>query len=110
MKFAIQISNFLKSKTSHIFAGMDYEIIIWIVLLFFGSNLLMWIFYIKILEKRNNPGLTFLYANIVKDVILIIFSIKFLPPGKANFLILSFVFIISSFAIYYKVIKRINAS
>lgn len=89
---------------------MDLGKILAVLLSFILSNFLMWIFFIKILEKRNNAGMTFLYANIVKDVILIIVWIKFLPAGKTNFLLLSFIFLLSSFAIYYKVIKRLNAS
>lgn len=58
----------------------------------------------------ENPGMVFLYINLAKDLILILIWLKILPSERENLLLLTLIFLISSFAIYYKVIRQLNRS
>lgn len=68
-----------------------------------------WIFSLFIIN-RNNPGLRFLGINLLKDIIWLTGILFFIDKTKVNFLILSLIFLISSFLIYYFVIVRLNKS
>ena len=64
----------------------------------------------RILIKGNNPGLRFLGINLLKDVIWLALILFFIDKTKVNFLILSLMFLISSFIIYYFVVIKLNKS
>ncbi|ROI13733.1 hypothetical protein EGH73_07050 [Epilithonimonas hominis] len=73
-------------------------------------NIIVYYLFKMVLIKGNNSGLRFLGINLLKDIIWLTGILFFIDKTKVNFLILSLIFLISSFLIYYFVIVRLNKS
>ncbi|KQR94549.1 hypothetical protein ASG01_01300 [Chryseobacterium sp. Leaf180] len=69
-------------------------------------------FYIfkRFLLGKSEAAMKFLVVNIFKDLVWIVASILILEKTKLHFFLLVLLFIISSLAIYFPVIRRINKS
>lgn len=85
-------------------------ILIFATISLFILNIIVYYLFKIFLIKRNNPGLRFLGINLLKDVIWLSVILFFIDKTRVNFLILSLIFLISSFLIYYFVIVRLNKS
>ncbi len=64
----------------------------------------------KFLYKKSDAAMRFLVINIAKDILWLGFSLFIIDKTKANFLFLVICFLVSSFFIYYLVIRAINKS
>jgi len=73
-------------------------------------NIIVYFIFSNYLLKGNDPGLKFLGFNLLKDLIWLVVILFFIDKTKVNFLILSLIFLVSSFVIYYFVIIKLNKS
>ncbi len=60
--------------------------------------------------KTENPAMLFLVINIFKDIIWVGYWLINLETNQTNFLFLIGIFLGSSFALYFKVIRLLNRS
>ncbi|KEY19965.1 hypothetical protein HY04_01710 [Kaistella antarctica] len=84
-----------------------------IVLLLLSASLLnviLFYFFKKYLMKTENPAMLFLVINIFKDIIWVGYWIINLETNQTNFLFLIGIFLVTSFALYFKVIRFLNRS
>lgn len=72
-------------------------------------NFIVYFLFKKIIIKKNNPGMKFLFINLIKDFIWAIFWIYKLDRELVTFLYIIFIFLINSFLLYYHVIKKLNS-
>ena len=70
------------------------------------------IFYVfkKYLMKTENPAMLFLVINIFKDIIWVGYWLINLETNQTNFLFIIGAFVVTSFALYFKVIRLLNRS
>jgi len=76
----------------------------------FILNVVVYYLFKIVLIKRDNPGLRFLGINLLKDLIWLTVILFFVDKTKVNFLILSLIFLLSSFLIYYFIVIKLNKS
>lgn len=84
-----------------------------LVLIFVSAvvlNLLVFYIFKKYLMKTENPAMLFLVINIFKDIIWVGYWLINLEMNQTNFLCLIGIFLVTSFALYFKVIRLLNRS
>lgn len=84
-----------------------------LVLVFLSAvvlNVLMFYVFKKYLMKTENPAMLFLVINIFKDIIWVGYWLINLETNQTNFLCLIGIFFVTSFALYFKVIRLLNRS
>lgn len=84
-----------------------------IILLFLSAaflNLIVFYIFKKYLIKKENPAMKFLMVNIIKDIIWVGYWLINLETSQTNFLFLIGIFLVTSFALYFKVIRFLNRS
>lgn len=84
-----------------------------LVLVFLSAvvlNVLMFYVFKKYLMKTENPAMLFLMINIFKDIIWVGYWLIHLETTQTNFLFLIGIFLLTSFALYFKVIRLLNRS
>lgn len=84
-----------------------------IILLFLSAvvfNAMMYYFFKKYLKKKENPAMLFLVINIFKDIIWVGYWLTNLETNQTNFLFLIGIFLVTSVALYFKVIRSLNRS
>ena len=84
-----------------------------IIFLFLSAvflNVILFYIFKKYLMKTSNPGMLFLMINIFKDIIWVGYWLIHLETNKVNFLLLIGVFLLTSFFLYFKVIRLLNHS
>ena len=59
---------------------------------------------------KENAGMKFLFLNISKDVVWLIYALSVVEKTNQNMLVLIFSFLAISFAVYFVVIKLLNKS
>ncbi|MDQ0476352.1 hypothetical protein [Chryseobacterium sp. MDT2-18] len=87
--------------------------ILTIALLFLSAaclNVIMFYIFKKYLMKTENPAMLFLMINIFKDIIWVGYWLINLETDQTNFLVLIGIFLVTSFALYFKVIRLLNRS
>ncbi|QOW10002.1 hypothetical protein Q73A0000_06310 [Kaistella flava (ex Peng et al. 2021)] len=60
--------------------------------------------------KTENPAMLFLVINIFKDIIWVGYWLIKLEANQTNFLFIIGAFLVTSFALYFKVIRLLNRS
>lgn len=90
------------------FCRMNFANLFWLLLSAACLNTLVYLFFKTYLVKGNAPAMKFLTINIIKDIAWAGYWIYILPRERENFLMVTFVFLLSSFLIYYKVIRHLN--
>ena len=88
-------------------------IIVNIVLLFLSAaflNVILFYIFKRFLMKTENPAMLFLVINIFKDIIWVGYWLINLETNQTNFLFLIGIFLVTSFALYFKVIRLLNRS
>lgn len=84
-----------------------------LVLVFVSAALLNVIIYYvfkKYLMKTENPAMLFLVVNIFKDIIWVGYWLINLETNQTNFLFVIGIFLVTSFVLYFKVIRLLNRS
>lgn len=82
-----------------------------VFLLFLSSAILCAIVYFlfkKFILKMDGPAMKFLGVNIIKDILWVSFWIFTVENSKGSFLWIIAVFLVTSFFLYYKVIRLLN--
>ena len=73
-------------------------------------NVILFYIFKKYLMRTDNPAMLFLVINIFKDIIWVGYWLINLETTQTNFLFLIGIFLVSSFALYFKVIRLLNRS
>ena len=84
-----------------------------LVLVFLSAvviNVIIFYIFKKYLMKTENPAMLFLVLNIFKDIIWVGYWLINLETNQTNFLFLIGIFLVTSFALYFKVIRLLNRS
>ncbi|MHA6698007.1 hypothetical protein [Chryseobacterium sp. A321] len=71
------------------------------------NGFMYWVFT-RFFVSKENGALKFLGLNVLKDFIWVIVGISIMEFSTTGFLILIGVFLLASFVLYFKVIKRLN--
>ena len=82
-----------------------------IILLFLSAaflNVIIYYVFKKYLMKTANPAMLFLFINIFKDIIWVGYWLINLETSQTNFVFLIGIFLVTSFALYFKVIRFLN--
>lgn len=73
-----------------------------------GLNVFMYWVFTRFFVSKENGAIKFLGLNVLKDLIWAMVWVSILNRGKDEFLVLIGVFLVASFLLYSKVIKRLN--
>lgn len=73
-------------------------------------NVILFYVFKKYLLKTDHPAMLFLVINIFKDIVWVGYWLINLETNQNNFLFLIAIFLLSSFVLYFKVIRVLNRS
>lgn len=73
-------------------------------------NVIMFFIFKKYLIKTDHPAMLFLVLNIFKDIVWVGYWLIKLETNQTNFLFLIGIFLVTSLALYFKVIRILNRS
>jgi hypothetical protein len=73
-------------------------------------NVILFYIFKKYLIKKDHPAMLFLVINIFKDITWVGYWLINLETNQNNFLFLIGIFLLTSFVLYFKVIRVLNRS
>lgn len=73
-------------------------------------NVILYFVFKSFLLRTSSAGMKFLLLNIAKDVVWLLFWLNVLERTPLHFWSLSMVFLLTSFVLYFKVIRLLNKS
>lgn len=92
------------------FCRMDFQSVIIPILLLLFLNIIVFFIFKSLMYGKENAGMKFLFLNISKDVVWLIYALSVVEKTNQNMLVLIFSFLAISFAVYFVVIKLLNKS
>lgn len=89
---------------------MNFWVAIVIIFSIIVLNIIVYFLFKKFLYGKPDAAMKFLVINIAKDILWLGISLAVIEKTNTNFIFLLICFLISSFIIYFLVIKAINKS
>lgn len=89
---------------------MISESLIGAAFLLVNLNAVVFFVFRSFMFGRENAAFKFLFLNIVKDVIWLVFALLMVEKTRFSMLVLMLFFLLCSFVLYFAVIRLINKS